>query len=271
MSGSDSGRRTAPVSRRSSFGGRAARELLVVALCFGAAAPPSATAQEQAPPAAGSAKPYTLSVTSENGFIGVALTAERAKWSEVATALAARLRAEVKVGATLAAETLTAGFRESPLEVALASVAPRVLIDYELRQGAPPRPLVIHLLAAEDPDPPSTAVPRGASEGVLIEGHTEEPADSEPLKVSGDKHLLTIAATKQPLSLVAMAIGDVLGVPVDLQYAASDLVDAELTNAPAEEAVVGLSAKVRLVVRVDVTRADRTPLRLVVVPQAPEQ
>ncbi len=259
----------APASTRSSFGRCAAVASLVVLLCGGAASPRAS--QDQASPERAAATPFTLSVTSENGFVGVALKAERARWQEVATALASRLRAQVKVGPVLAGETLTIDFRESPLETALASMAPRVLIDYELRQGTPPRPLVIHLLASDDAEVPSPTVAQGASEGVLIEGHTEEPADSEPLKVAGDRHSFSITSVKQPLGVVAMAVGALLGVPVELGDVANDTIDVDLTNVPAEDAIVGLSPKVRLTVRVDVTRAERTPLRLVVSPLAPQQ
>lgn len=249
------------------------RVLLVVALCGLLATPQGATAQAQVPRPAGAppAKPYELSVTSEGGYIAVALRADRARVPDIAAELASRLRAQVKVGPVLAGETLTTDFRESPLETALASMAPRVLIDYELRQGTPPRPLVIHLLASDDAEVPSPTVAQGASEGVLIEGHTEEPADSEPLKVAGDRHSLSITSVKQPLGVVAMAVGALLGVPVELGDVANDTIDLDLTNVPAEDAIVGLSPKVRLTVRVDVTRAERTPLRLVVSPPAPQQ
>src|SRR4029453_16821694 len=102
----------------------------------------------------------------------------------------------------------------------------------------------------------------GASQGVVISGHTEETptADgSDLVTITGDGQRLSIAAKQQPLALVAMAVADVLGVPLDLDYAAGELVAVNVIDLAAEDAVLGISPNMRLHMRVDLSRAERTP------------
>jgi hypothetical protein len=110
---------------------------------------------------------------------------------------------------------------------------------------------------------------RGTSQGLLIEGNTEDvpkaPAD-DPLVVTGDKNLLSITSKKQPLSVVAMAISDVAGVPVDLRYDANELVELDVRNVRPEDVIPRLSPNVRLYVRVDASRQERTLIRMVIAP-----
>jgi hypothetical protein len=82
--------------------------------------------------------------------------------------------------------------------------------------------------------------------------------------ITGDIHQLSIAAKQQPLALVAMAVADVLGVTVDMTYGAGEPVEVSVTSLPAEDAVLSISPNLRLHVRVDLARAERTPLKLVV-------
>ena len=111
---------------------------------LGAAAPAVAAAQTppapQAPQAAGPAqapaKRYALSVKNEDGFLNVALKARQARLADIAADLAKRLRARVVVGPELAKDTVSVDLPSSPLETVLQSLAPRVLVDYELRQYA---------------------------------------------------------------------------------------------------------------------------------------
>ncbi len=49
-----------------------------------------------------------------------------------------------------------------------------------------------------------------------------------------------------------------------MNYPAGELVEVNVTSLPAEDAVLGISPNVRLHVRVDLSRAERTPLKLVV-------
>ena len=142
-----------------------------------------------------------------------------------------------------------------PLEQALSSLAPRVYIDYEIRQGAPPAPLGIFLLGLVDPEPALNAVVRANSQGVLITGNTEDtgkpPAD-DPLRVLYEKEPAHDRLEAAAAGVVVMAVADVLGVPAEIKYDGAEIVDANIedTLLP-EEAIRGLSPNVRLYVRVD--------------------
>jgi hypothetical protein len=190
--------------------------------------------------------------------------------SELAADFSKRLNAKVIVGPALENETISAKFSELPLDQALSSLVPRVLIDYEIRQGAQPVPLGIYLLGYTDPEPLTSAVVRANSQGLYISGHTEEtekPSKDDPLRVSFDKNRLTVFAKQQPLLAVVMTIAEALGVPAEIKHETAETVDTDIQDAPLpEEAIVGISPKIRLYVRVDAIRGQRTLLQLAVVP-----
>jgi hypothetical protein len=242
--------------------------LLVTLIAAQDAAPAQATARAQA--AAPAPRPYAVTVSDKDGLIEVAVDAKDAKLADVAVELSKRLRARVVLGQSLEQETITVTAPASALEQALASLAPRALVDYEIRQNARPAPMIIYLLGLNDADPPVETVARGMSHGLLIEGNTEDaptkaPAE-DPLQVTGDKNLLSIVSKKQPLNVVAMAISDVIGVPVDLRYDAGELVDLDVRNARPEDIIPRISPNVRLYMRVDAQRLEHTLIRIVVAP-----
>ena len=70
-------------------------------------------------------------------------------------------------------------------------------------------------------------------------------------------------AKKQPLALVLLKIGEELGIPVDIQVEPKDVIDAEITKLPVEDAIRKLSPNIRLFMRVNLTHAERRALRLV--------
>jgi len=245
-------------------GARAARfAFLALAALHGAAA--SAVAQPAAPPPASG--PYTLSVTSQDGAPQVTLKAEGAPLSAIAADLSTRLRAPVRLAPSVRTETISVDLAASPLEPALASLAARVLVDYEIRQNGPPVPREIHLLGVDDPEPPRNTDSRGMSQGLLISGHTEQstdPSDTDSLRILGDSRQLSVTSKKEPLSVVATAIGETLGVPVEIRYDAKEPIDIDIRDVSAEDLIPRISPNLRLQVRVDVNKAERMPLRLVV-------
>ena len=221
----------------------------------------------QAAAAAQPARPYTLTVNLDTLPISVALKATNARLSAVAAELGTRLKAKVVLGPDVQNERITVDVPETVLEMALISLAPRVLVDYDIRQDAAPKPLGIYLLGATDPVPPTDAVVRGTSMGVVIEGNTEDvpkKPEEDPLLVTGDRRFLSVRSKEQPLALVARAIGDVLGIPVELKYDATELITVNLTNGLPEETVIAVSPNVHLFVRVDVYPGERTPLKIVI-------
>lgn len=245
------------------------RDALFVVLLAVQTAPaaPQAPAAPAAPPASAASRPYSVTVNDKDGVLDVAVNAKDAKLTDVAAELSKRLRAQVVVGKSLEEEVITVTAQPSALEPAIASLAPRALIDYEIRENTRPSPQTIYLLGLDDPEPTLDTIARGMSQGLLIEGHTEDapkaPAD-DPLQVTGDRNLLSITAKKQPLSVVAMAISDVMGVPVDLRYDAGELVDLDVRNARPEDLLPRLSPNVRLYTRVDAQRLESTLIRIVI-------
>jgi hypothetical protein len=139
---------------------------------------------------------------------------------------------------------------------------------------APPKALGIYFYDLNQGEPPLTAVVTGSSQSFLIEGDTEDGVEPEtdadkkkleeqPLRVVFENHSLTIKAKKQPLPLVLLKIGEELGIPVDIQDQSLEIVDTEISKLSIEDVMRQLSPHIRLFLRVDLTRAEKRALRLV--------
>jgi type II secretory pathway component GspD/PulD (secretin) len=233
-------------------------------------------ANAQAPPPHNAAKPeakkkFQLRITKE-GVIGVSLKADKVKLSDVAAELSKQLGTKVILGPALAKETITVEFSELTLEPALRLLAPRVYVDYEMRADAQPVPMGIFLLDSADPEPEKTAVVQATTQAMMIEGNTEDTEEktgadqNEPLQVELEDNNLTIKSNKQPLIAVVMEVADLLGVPVGINYDSNEIVDLEIKKTPLEDAILQLSPNIRLYVRADLTKPQRVPLRLAIVP-----
>jgi hypothetical protein len=242
---------------------------LAVALLV-AAAPARAAAQGEPAPRprpAAPARPYAMSVKAQNGVVTVTLKADNASVTEVAAELGRRLKVHATVGPNLKDQIVTTDITDAPLETALTSIAPRAMVDYEIRRDTPLVVRALHLLAADDPTPRVVTDEGGGPVGLMIEGNTEDsttPGADLPLRVFGDRDSLTVVARAQRLTAVAAAIAEVISVQVQLSVDPPDIVDADLRNVSAEEAVTRLSDKLRLIVRVDVNQGERRPVRLVI-------
>ena len=101
-------------------------------------------------------------------------------------------------------------------------------------------------------------------DGVEKEADEEKKkAEEQPLRVSFQNNNLTVKAKQQPLPLVLLKIGEIIGIPVDIQSHTFSPVDAEISKLPVEDAMRQLSPNIRLFVRADLTRAEKRALRLV--------
>lgn len=223
---------------------------------------------QQAAGAKPAQKAFTLTVTKEAPVM-VALTAADARVSEIAVELAKGLGARVILGPSLKDEKVTTQFAGTPLELALVTIAPHAIIDYEVRKDADPKPLGIYLLGNADPDPSVSEVVRGTSQGLMISGNTEDvgapPPANAPLRVIYDKARLTVFANKQSLTVVLLTIADIMGVPGEVKRETTEIIDANVKDTPQlEEAIAGLSPSVRVYVRNDLSRFHKTLLRLVI-------
>ena len=217
-------------------------------------------------------KKHRLRIT-RSYFTAVTLKADKASLSEIASDLSKRLGAQVIMGPGLKKRTITVEFYDLGLEPALRLLSPRDYIDYEIRANAQTAPLAVFLLDEDDAVPAKNAVVQSSSETIMIEGNTEDtpeqPASQvveDPLQVTLNETYLTVKSKKQPLAAVLLTVADVLGVPAEIKYESTEIVDTEIKSTPFEDAITRLSPNIRLYLRADLTRAQRIPLRLKLVP-----
>ena len=244
--------------------------ILALLICLGS--PVTSLCQKQA--RAANKPAFVLKVTT-TPILNISLKAEKAKMSEVAQELSKQLKTPVFLGPERQKETISIEFSELTLEPALQLLAPTVYIDYEIDTGSvgPPKALGIYFYDTNQGEPPLTAVINGSTQSLLVEGNTEDGVESEsdgekkqaeePLRVSFQNNSLSVKAKKQPLPLVLLKIGEEIGIPVDIQDENFALIDTEISKVPVEDAVRQLSPHIRLFLRVDLARAERRALRLV--------
>ena len=73
-------------------------------------------------------------------------------------------------------------------------------------------------------------------------------------------------AKQQPLIAVVLAIAEELGVPAEIKHESREVINADIKETPAiEDALVSLSENVRVYVRSNPIRVDKTLLRVVIV------
>ena len=217
-------------------------------------------------------KPYTLTVKTRP-ILNISLKADKANMADVAQDLSKRLKTPVFLGTERQKEPLSIEFSELTLEPALQLLSPTVYVDYEIDSSGqnPPRALGIFLYDVNQGEPPLSAVVHGSTQSMLIEGNTEdgvepesdEKKEEQPLRVTYQDYTLTVKAKQQPLPLILLKIGEVVGIPVDIQDEKMDLVDANISKLSVEEAIKQLSPNIKLFVRADLSRSERRTLRLV--------
>lgn len=227
-------------------------------------------AQKQAP------KPdFTLRVSTRD-LIALSLKADKAPLSKIASEMSKKLKIPVLLGRSVRAREISADFKGLTLEPAMHQLAPAVYIDYEINRspGAQPQPVGIYLYGYDDAAPPLNATIPSNSEVFLIEGNTEdgvegaasaEQPEEQPLQVAYAKNALTVKAKKQALSVVLYKIASELGIPFEMRVDSTEVVDLDINQMPLEDAILQLSPQVRLYVRADLQRMERTPFRMVLV------
>jgi hypothetical protein len=216
-----------------------------------------------------------LSVT-EDQIIGVTLKARDATVKDIAAELSKRLRIPIAVSAVIEKHRVTVNFSDLVLEPALQQLAPQVFIDYEIDMaiGKTPRPLGIFLQGYNEPQPSDSAVVKGNSDVIIIQGDTEDTGESkdkddkdQELKVTYEKNELSVFARKQPLVVVLYAIANELEVPLQVTDEIVDPISINIQKASVESALQQLSRNIRLYLRADLMTQERRPLRIVLVGQ----
>jgi hypothetical protein len=209
------------------------------------------------------------------------LRSNQAFVSEIASALSRKLDVPVLLSPVMQKARVTLDFQNIPLEGALRLIAPQPFVDYEVSGdgGTGPKVVAVYLYGLNEPPPAESAVVRGDSEAILIEGDTEEGVKPESerekqekaLNVKIERNQVTLHARRQPLTAVLYEIASKVDIPFEMKYDSSELVDVDLNNAPMEQVVRTLSPNVRLYQRTDLSTYETRPLRLVLAPPASAQ
>jgi hypothetical protein len=211
------------------------------------------------------AAPYTFTVK-----------ATEARLSEVVAEISRLVKVPVTLSPVMQKQRVTLDFGGLNLDAMLRMLAPQPVVDYEAGGADPqPRPLAIYLQALNERPPAPSAEMRSNSEAILIEGDTEEGTEraakkeeEDPLKVSYANNQLSVRARKQPLSVVLFKIANEVGVPFDLRFESSQIIDVEFDNQPLDQAVRSLSPEVRFYYRQDLQTFQIQPIRLALVSPA---
>ena len=239
------------------------------------AAPPPAANTRAEQPRADQIKekklPFTLRVTNDQ-IIGISLKAQDAKLPEIAAELSRRMKIPVAVSTIMQKHVVTTNFSDLVLEPAMQMLAPQVYIDYEVdtTPGVQQRPLAVYLQGYNERPPSETAVVRGNSDVMVIEGNTEDTPETAPeaeheLKVTYEKGELSVKAKKQPLVVILYGIANELGIPLEVKNEVTDLVTVTINKSSLESTLQQLGPNIRLYLRADLQLQERKPLRLVLV------
>lgn len=221
---------------------------------------------------------WTVKVTRK-APASIALSSKNGKLSEIAAEISKRLKVPVMLTLLMQAQKLTQEFDALPLEGALRLLAPQVYVDYELSgadPGGQPKIIGIYLQGMNEAPPVETAVVKGDSEAMLIEGNTEDGLDAandkdpekQPLRVTVEKNQISVHARKQPLTAVLYEIASKVDIPFEMKYESTELVDVDFNNFTMEQAVRTISPNIRLYQRTNLTNYEVRPLRLVLVSPA---
>jgi hypothetical protein len=266
---------------------RAGKALFAVALglLFLSAAPGAAAQPQEAKPApapaASAQKPpagqknwsVRMSKTAPHTFT---VKAKEASLSEITTELGSLLKIPFHLSPVMAKQRVSVDFAGLTLDAALRSLAPHPYIDYVAGgDDGNPRPLAVYLHAINEPAPSLTATVQGGSEAILFEGDTEEGVgdaeaqrkreEESPLRVAYTHNQLTVKARKQPLTVVLYKVASEMGIPFDMRWEPSNLVDIDISSYPLEQAARTISPGVRLYYRLDAVTYQLLPLRLALV------
>jgi len=224
--------------------------------------------------------PWSLKVTRK-APASITLSAKNGSLSEIAAEISKRLKVPVILTPLMQKQRLTQEFEALPLEGALRLLAPQVYIDYELNGEAiaPAKLIGIYLQGMNEQPPAESALVKGDSEALLIEGNTEDgldvpdnkAQDKQPLRVTVEKNQISVQARKQPLTAVLYEIASKVDIPFEMKYESTELVDVDFNNYTMEQAVRTISPNIRLYQRTNLTNYEVRPLRLVLVSPAGNQ
>lgn len=198
---------------------------------------------------------------------------------EITGEFAKLLKIPFSLSPVMAKQRVTLDFSGMNLEAALRLLAPHPYIDYVAggEDSMEAKPLAVYLHALNERPPSATAVVKGTSESILIEGNTEDAPgteeaekkdEEEPLKVTFAGSQLSVRARKQPLSIVLFKVASEVGVPFEMRYDTTEVIDVDFSNYSLDQAVRTLSPYVRFYYRADLQTFEIQPLRIALVAPA---
>lgn len=213
--------------------------------------------------------PHTFTVKAKDASLG-----------EITGEVARLLKIPVLLSPLMAKQRVTLDFSAMNLEAALRLLAPQPYVDYVAggEDSPEPKALAVYLHALNERPPSTTDTVKGNTEVMLIEGNTEEGTDGEedqkkkeedPLKITYAGRQLSVRAHQQPLSIVLYKVASEVGVPFEMRYDSTELIDVDFSNYSIEQAVRRLSPYVRLYYRSDLQTFEIQPLRIALVAPAP--
>ena len=203
------------------------------------------------------------------------LKAKDANLREITNELSRLVKVPVFMSPLLDKQSVSFDFSGINLEGTVRLLAPQTYIDYEIGgdDQVQPKALAIYLQAFNEKPPSTSQVVKGNSEAILIEGDTEDGVGDEetqkkreeenPLKVSFARNAISIRARKQPLSVVLFKVASELGIPFEMRYESTEVVDVDFNNYSVDLALRSLSPTVRLFYRTDLQSYETQPLRIV--------
>jgi hypothetical protein len=215
---------------------------------------------------------------SKNAPRTFTVKAKDAPLGEITGEFAKLLKIPFALSPVMAKQRVTLDFAGMNLEAALRLMAPQPYIDYVAggEDSMEPKPLAVYLHALNERPPSESATVRGTSEAMLIEGNTEEGTEpqaaekkeEDPLKVTFAGSQLSVRARKQPLSIVLFRVASEVGVPFEMRYDTTEVIDVDFTNYSLDQAVRTLSPYVRFYYRADLQTFEIRPLRIALVAPA---
>ena len=230
--------------------------------------------------AAATKQPWSVKITKK-APVSLTLTSKNGRLTEIAAEISQRLKTPVILTPLMQQQSISQEFEALPLEGALRLLAPQVYIDYEVSSDGSQQPKIvgIYLQGMNEAPPAESAVVKGDSQAILIEGNTEDGMDAEnvkdeekqPLHVTVEKNQISVRARKQPLTAVLYEIASKVDIPFEMKYESTELVDVDFNNYTMEQAVRTLSPNIRLYQRTNLTNYEVRPLRLVLVPPGNNQ
>jgi hypothetical protein len=217
---------------------------------------------------------------SKNSPRTFTIKAKDARLGEITSEISRLLKIPVSLSPLMSKQRVTLDFSGMNLEAALRLMAPHPYIDYVAggEDSPEPKPLAVYLHALNERAPSTTATVKGNSEAMLIEGNTEDGTGSEgdqikreaedPVKITYAGRQLSVRARNQPLTIVLFKVANEVGVPFEMRYDTSKMIDVEFSNYSLEQAVRSLSPDVRFYYRADLQTFEIQPLRIALVAPA---